>query len=317
MEDQKPLVSIIILAYNSREHLPGLFASLQQQTYSALEIIVVDNASVDDTVDWVKNNAQYDLLIENPKNEWFSKGNNIAVRKAKGEYILFCNDDIVLTDDCIEKLVEECISDRSIGMVGVKLLKLQDHFKFDSAGIELHKNFQAVNRGENEEDIQQYDTAEDVFGITGALMMVSREALDKTRYNDEFFDEDFVAYKEDVDLSWRMHQSGYRVRYYPDAVAYHARTIQKTDLQQRSTQSPIIRGYSYRNHWWMLIKNMTAGDFVRSAWRFLPYELVKFAYICIIEWPTLRYVPQLLKGLVIMRRKRSVINNMSIWKWIK
>ncbi|MDP3971190.1 MAG: glycosyltransferase family 2 protein [bacterium] len=319
---RQPLVSIIVLSYNSKKHLPALFTSLAAQTYSDIEIIVVDNDSQDGTVEWIEGQSilQPTNLIANKTNEWYAKGNNQGIKVAKGDYVIFCNDDVVLKNNHVELLVEVFKKQPDAGMVGGKLLKLtkqDDQSIVDSAGLIMERSRNVLNRGENDIDKGQYDLMEEVFGITGALMMVSRHAIESVKYGDNFFDADFIAYKEDVDASWRMHRAGFQVWYQPQAVAYHARTIQKTSLASRSNKPAIIRGYSYRNHIWTLIKNEDLKSFILDSWAIIPYEFVKLFYVLIREWSTLSYILETIKGIPKMRAKRVSSNKQSIRQWIQ
>lgn len=305
------LVSCIILTYNSRSHLPTLLQSIRDQKYPRIEVIVVDNASSDDTISYLKTQQilPIDQLICNSTNEWFARGNNRGIHNAHGEYIFVCNDDVVLTPTFLEILAQYLDSHPTCGMIGGKLLKLhgseyRGEQLIDSAGLMRHRSYRMVNRGEQVVDHGQYDRAEEVFGITGAAMLLRREALEAVRYNNEYFDEDFIAYKEDCDLSWRIRRLGFTIWYEPKAVAYHARSVQQRSLQGRKNISQIVRAYSYRNHLWMLIKNIRVGEFFISIPWILPYECGKLAYILVAEWSTLRTVSTILHGIQRMIAKR-------------
>lgn len=307
-------VSIIILTYNSLEHLPDLFQSIAVQTHPDIELIVIDNASQDGTVAWLKQQTmlKLDHLVCNPTNVWFAKGSNQGIILASGEFILLCNDDVILEAKYIAKLVLRMHKDAQCGLAGGKILKLtktNGQSIVDSAGLESAWSGRVVNRGENRPDIGQFDQPEEVFGITGAVMLLRRSALESIRYqdktHDEYIDEDFVAYKDDVDVSWRLERAGYTIWYEPAAVAHHARTIQQTDLAQRHIKPSIIRAYSYRNHIWLLVKNLSFTDFILRAPWMLPYEFAKFLYICVAEWSTVKIIPQLISKLPTIWRKRS------------
>lgn len=304
-----PVVSLVILTYNSARHLPALFKSVREQSYQLLEVIVVDNASSDGTVAWLQQQTILPNvhLVLNAKNVWFAQGNNQGISQATGEYVYICNDDIVLTPTAIERLTQRMQHDAAIAMVGGKMLKLingQPSHVIDSTGIVLHRSGRTVNRGEQEADTGQFDQAQPMFGITGAGMLLRRSALERVQHGaGEYFDNEFVAYKEDCDLSWRLHRAGYQVWYEPSAMIYHARTIQHTSLAGRSDKSKLIRAMSYRNHWWMLMKNLTGWEWLTRLPWLLPYECAKLAYTCVREWSTLRFVPQTLRGFSRMRRK--------------
>lgn len=326
-----PLVSFIILSYNSRKHLPALFESLAKQSYQSIEYIIVDNASSDETIEWINHQSIIPITkcIANTTNEWFAKGNNHGVRFAQGEFIVFCNDDMILDPECISRLMKTMLADTTIGLIGAKLLKLTSEEvekgelmeiadrTIDSAGILLHRSYRANNRGENEIDRGQYNTPQEIFGITGALMLVSRKAFKAIQYDNEFFDEDFIAYKEDVDVSWRMHRAGFTVYYQPEALAFHARTVQNVALVNRKNTTEIVRAYSYRNHLWTIYKNSSLPELLRYSLWIVPYEICKFVYILIAEWTSLKQLPTIIKGLARMKRKRvQVAKNYSLQLWI-
>lgn len=326
-----PLVSFIILSYNSRKYLPALFESLAKQSYQSIEYIVVDNASSDGTVEWINHQSIIPITkcIANTTNDWFAKGNNHGAQAAQGEYIVFCNDDMMLDPECVSRLIKTMQADTTIGLIGAKLLKLTTaevekgelmviaDRTIDSAGILLHRSYRANNRGENEIDRGQYDVSQEIFGITGALMLVSRNAFKAIQYNDEFFDEDFIAYKEDVDVSWRMHRAGFTVFYQPEALAFHARTVQNVTLVNRKNTAKIVRAYSYRNHLWTIYKNSSLQEFLRYSLWIVPYETCKCMYILIAEWASLKQLPTFIKGLARMKRKRvPAVKNYSLQLWI-
>lgn len=319
----KLLVSIIILTYNSQRHLPALFTSLAKQTYQPLEIIVVDNASHDTTVLWIQEQTILKIkhLIANTTNDWYCKGNNAGIAVATGEYILFCNDDVTLEPNFVERLVQTMQTDETIGMVGGKLLRLTKRDSYpilDTAGLTMYRSRRVVNRGENEVDQGQYNTTEEVFGISGAVMMVSKKAITLVQHNNQFFDEDFIAYKDDVDVSWRMRLAGFKIMYVHNAVGYHARSIQHGTLDQRLVKPEIIRGYSYRNHLWTVIKNETGKTFFSACPWIIVYELSKFLYLLVREPSTLRYLSQVFKKWHSMRAKHiHPAMNYSLQPWIQ
>lgn len=320
---QNPLVSIIILTYNSQRHLQTLFTSLAKQTYQPIEIIVVDNASQDTTVNWIQQQTilKIDQLIANTTNDWYCKGNNAGIRVAKGEYILFCNDDVALEPTFVQHLVKTMVADATIGMAGGKLLKLTKSSEqpiIDTAGLIVYRSRRVINRGENEIDQGQYNETKQVFGISGAVMMVSRKAISLVQNKGQFFDEDYVAYKDDMDVSWRMHLAGLKIVYVHNAVGYHARTIQHSTLGQRTTKPQIIRGYSYRNHLWTLIKNETWSTFLLAAPWIITYELSKFAYLLIRERATLAYITQVVgKWRVIRAKHIHPATDYSLRPWVQ
>ena len=311
MPNQTPRLSVVILTYNSLTHLPGLLQSLAAQTYQPLEVVVVDNASADDTVNWITEQTIIPIkLISNSKNVWFASGNNQGIAECSGDYIFICNDDTQLAPNCLTELAQVLNQQPHVAAVGPKLLKLMDGKPttvIDSAGLQQFRSGRTINRGEQEADVGQFNQAEVVFGLTGAGVLFRRSALDQVKHSaTEYFDHDFVAYKEDIDLAWRLQRAGFTNWYQPTAVMYHARSIQQTGLTGRLQKPAIIRAYSYRNHWWLLIKNLSLGQWLKRAVWLLPYECAKLGYALLRDWPTLAMIPQTLMGIPTMLRKRYV-----------
>lgn len=300
-------VSIIILTYNSRDNIELLLTSIKNQTFQDFEIIVIDNASQDKTVQFIKENYPKIKIIVNTENYWFAKGNNIGIRQARGEYILICNDDVKLDSNCLQYLVDDLNNDLEIGAITGKILRLTDDSEYsivDCAGLKKTLCRKYINIGENQPDLGQFDDYKSIFGVSGAFLVARKQALENVKYENEYFDEDFIAYKEDIDLSYRLRKKGWKIIYEPKAVIWHKRSTKKDDL--RKNKNKLIKAYSYRNHLWVLIKNEKPiyGIFI------LPYELMKFIYIAIFEPYTLKFFLKSLKDLKkIIQKRHAVINN--------
>lgn len=295
-----PKVSIIILTYNSRLHLEDLFSSIKKQSFTDYEVIVVDNNSSDDTVNFIKNNYSDVKLIINSDNYWFSKGNNIGIRQASGEYVLISNDDIKLHENFLEILINSMDQDSKIGAICGKTLKLTDDKNYsilDGVGIKTNIFRRFSNIGENQPDKGQFDAKKQVFGVSGALALYRKTALEQVKYKDQYFDEDFIAYKEDIDLSYRLRAKNWKILYEPKAIAWHKRSIQKSSLKDRQQKNKLIKALSYRNHWWVLIKNEPVSKLILLAPFILSYELLKFIYILFFEFYSLKFCLQSLKKI--------------------
>lgn len=283
----QPLVSVILLNYNSLKYLSGQsflqknMECLQKQTYcDAMEIVVVDNASTDGSPEYIEKNYPAIELIRNQKNLGFSAGNNIGAKNSKGEYVLFLNQDVFLEPNYIERIVEFLeASPKAAGAMGKLLrfnsLKQENTSIIDSLGIVIFKNGRAVERGELEEDGGQYNENSEVFGISGAASVFRRTALEDVKVMEEYFDENFFMYKEDIDLSWRLRLLGWSLWCVPQAKAYHARTSGGTgkggsylahfwDFVKNERKKPdYVRGLSMKNQWLLLIKNLSSSQFFR------------------------------------------------------
>lgn len=289
----QPLLSVILLNFNSLRYLGGQsflqknMECLQKQTYcNAIEVVVVDNASTDGSPEYIEKNYPTIKLITNQRNLGFSEGNNIGIKNSKGEYVLFLNQDVFLEPNYIERIVEFLETNpKAAGAMGKLLrfnsLKQENTNIIDSLGIVIFKNVRAVERGELEVDLGQYNEIVEVFGISGAASIFRRTALEDAKVMEEYFDENFFMYKEDIDLSWRLRLSGWSLWCVPQAKAYHARTSGGTgksgsyvthflDFIQNEKKKPdYVRGLSMKNQWLLLIKNLSFSQF----FRWLPFIL--------------------------------------------
>lgn len=217
MNTNDPLVSVIIVNYNGRIFLEKCLASLSVQTYSAIEIIIVDNGSADDSVDYVKKEFPSVRLIICKENLGFAKGNNIGIKESKGELIATLNNDTEVVPEWIEKLVNVMNSDKNIGMCASKMLFMKNRGIINSTGLCISRSGACWDRGMSEYDIGQYDTIEDIFGPCAGAAMYRRAMFEEIG----LFDEDFYAYMEDTDLAFRGRLAGWKCIYVPDAIVYH------------------------------------------------------------------------------------------------
>ena len=212
--------------------------SLREAAYEPIEIILVDNASSDGTIEYVEKNFPKVTIVKNKENKGFSCANNQGIRIAKGEYILFLNADACISSDFLNVLIQGMEKDPGIGCAGGKIYKDKGEKILDSSGI-FFPCFKMgpYDRGEGEEDRGLYDNARFVFGITCACALYRRKCLDDIRIDNEYFDENYFAYYEDVDLSWRARIRGWKSLYEPKAIAYHRRrgkAIKDTPLFSRA-----------------------------------------------------------------------------------
>jgi GT2 family glycosyltransferase len=284
----KGLVSIIIATYNSEATLPDCLASIRNQDYRNYEIIIVDNGSTDGTLAAI--DPQETRLLKNKQNLGFSKANNQALAIAEGEFALFLNSDATIAPNFLSILLPYFERYRNLGAASAKILKpLNGSTRIiDSAGLLMeHWRLLPRNRGEGEIDRGQYDTTGSVFGVPGACALYRRAALESAASGREYMDEDFFAYYEDVDLSWRIRRRNWTVLYVPDAVSYHHR-------KGPDGKETFIQIKAFTNRYWCYLKNAHAADFLAYAPIAVPYEILRilkrFLYKpswirpCLAEW---------------------------------
>jgi|ETNmetMinimDraft_8_1059916.scaffolds.fasta_scaffold12356_3 GT2 family glycosyltransferase len=249
-----PLVSIIIPHYNGIEILSECLDSLKATTYPEIELLVVDNGSTDDSVDWVAKNHPDVRLIKNASNEGYAGGCNGGAQVAKGELLVFLNNDTVQEEGWIEPLVETLQSDSDVAAVQPKILNYFERDLFDYAGGSggaMDLLCFPFARGRlfltQEKDMGQYDDETDIFWASGSAFMVRRSDFEVAGR----FDELFFAHQEEIDLQWRLHLMGRRSRVNPKSVVYHknavtlpAQSLNKQYLNHRNSMLMLLSNYS-------------------------------------------------------------------------
>jgi GT2 family glycosyltransferase len=264
------MVSVLITTYNSAAFLKPCLDSLAAQTYRPLEIIVVDNASTDDTRQALERFGVIDKVILNSKNLGFAAAQNQAIRAASGVWLLSLNPDAVLSPDFIREMVAAAELDSRVGSVSGKLLRgprdqsVELARIIDSTGIYFTPSLRHLDRGAEESDNGQYPRVEYVYGASGAAALYRRTMVEDISVKGEFFDEQFFAYREDADVAWRAQLMGWKCIYTPKAVAWHVRRV----TPERRGHLPIeINWHSVKNRFLMRAKNISWPLYLRF---FLP-----------------------------------------------
>ncbi|MBK8550805.1 MAG: glycosyltransferase family 2 protein [Ignavibacteria bacterium] len=212
------MISIVIPNYNGAEHLKVCFESLRDQTYRDHEIILIDNNSKDDSVKFTEENFPEVRIIKLNYNSGFAKAVNEGIRNSKGEYVLLLNNDTECKNDFLAEMISGFKS-IDTGSVACKMLNFYERNMIDDAGDFIKLKGSPYSRGNGQEDKGQFDKEEYIFGACAGAAIYKKEVFEKAGY----FDEDFFAYYEDVDMSFRMQSAGYKCFYNPKAICYHKR----------------------------------------------------------------------------------------------
>lgn len=310
MNHSGPAVAVTIVTYNSAKYIRKCLEHVFGQEYPQMEVVVVDNASADDTLAEVNAFKDRIRIIRNQQNKGFAGGQNQAIAACSADWVLTLNPDVRLNPDFIAKAVSAGERDSAIGTVCGKLLAMEGNFEipespvFDSTGICMTTNFRHLDRGSRMPDDGSFDKPEFVFGATGAAALYRRKMIDDITIGGEFFDHDFFAYREDADVAWRAQLFGWRCLYLPDAVAYHVRSVLPSS--RRSNPSN-INMHSVKNRFLLRIKN-TTGDLYRRNWLAVTLRDALVIGGCLLrEWPSLRAFPMLLRALPRTWAKRREI----------
>lgn len=220
-------VSIIIVSYNAGKFLKPCLKSVFENK-APKEVILVDNASKDDSVDIVKNNFSKVKIIQNDKNVGFASACNQGIEIMKGDYALLLNTDVILKGDSLKKMVSFMNNNRDVGVMGVKLVNEKGELTYSCKRFQTFTNvflrrtfFGAIFKKQIDDYLMKdYDhkTVKEVDWISGACMLIRKNALK----NVGFFDPKFFLYVEDMDLCYRVKKEGvYRVIYNPALRAIH------------------------------------------------------------------------------------------------
>lgn len=219
------------------------------------------------------------VLLENEHNTGFAPAHNQAIAGTTTDYVLVLNPDLVLAPDYISKLIARMEADSRIGSATGKLLLKADHSLVDSTGLRMNKARRAFDRGAGE-PADQWNESGEVFGVSGAAAMYSRRMIEDISVEGEFFDADFFAYKEDVDVAWRAELFGWKAYYDAEALGYHERGWKTSG---RSGKAMFIKRISYINRYKMIYKNESSRTLLLTLLNSLPYEIAAHGYSLLRE----------------------------------
>jgi GT2 family glycosyltransferase len=261
-------VCVTLVTYNARQYIEPCLESILQQSYSPLEVVVVDNASMDGTRGVL---ARYENVIRvsyNNSNIGFAAAQNQAIARSSSDWVLVLNPDVVLAPDFVEHLMAGTSMDPRVGTICGRLLAIGRDLKIpnkpliDSAGLYFTPAMRHFDRGWHEPDDGRFRQMEYVFGASAAAAIYRREMIADISDGRNFFDPDFFAYREDADVAWRAQLLGWRCLYVPSAVGHHVRTVNPVNRHQVPA---VLNMHSVKNRFLMRVKNMTSGLY-RKFW---------------------------------------------------
>lgn len=261
------LVSVTLVTYNSGRFIKRCLESALEQNYRLKEIVVIDNASTDGTVDILEQFEDRCRVHYNEENIGFAAAQNQAIAMSRGQWVLTLNPDVLLLPNFIQALVDAAQCDERIGTVCGKLLTMSPHFeipvraKVDSTGIYFNPMLRHLDRGSQQIDNGHYLNYEYVFGATAAAALYRRSMIEDISVDGEFFDSDFFVYREDADVAWRAQLLGWKCLYVPFARGYHVRKVLPGN---RHALPPEINMHSVKNRFLMRIKNISADLYRRN-----------------------------------------------------
>jgi GT2 family glycosyltransferase len=224
-QERRPMVSVIILNYNGRQYLHKLFYSLNRQSLLAFEIVFVDNASSDDSVNLVKQlsknlrNGVSVKIIKNDRNFGYCKGNNIGASVAKNEteYLVFLNNDTYVDTDWLRTLVQVAKLDNTVGAVGSRIVNvLKSSFSTIALACDSYAQTDCINVPIGYEQ-KPSDANLKFFYCSGASFLIPKDVF----WEVGGFDEALFMYHDELDLCWRIRLYGYKVAFASSSICYH------------------------------------------------------------------------------------------------
>lgn len=275
MNAAKTNIAVAILNWNGLELLKSYLSSVVKYSTEAT-VYVIDNASTDASIDYFKKNFPEVQLIIHSKNLGFAGGYNTALDILTEDYVILLNSDVIVKSAWIKPLISALEQDSSLAVVQPKIKSLKQPKKFEYAGAAggyIDRFGYPFCRGrlfdELEEDHGQYETVTDIFWASGACFAVKRSLFNQVGG----FDNDYFAHQEEIDLCWRFHNTGYKVRYIPQSEVFH---LGGGSLAYQNPQKTYL---NFRNSLNNLIKNAPSPVFILLVARFLMDSFAALLYL--------------------------------------
>ncbi len=294
--------TVAIINYGQDDLVSGCLSSIHRQSVRPTNIFVVDNSGHLRAETLATEGV---FLLNNRRNLGYSGGCNLALNLCHTEYLLVMNPDVLLEPDYAEHLLAYMDRQREVAALSGLLLRYDfDNDRrtniIDSAGIEGTRTGRFSDRGQGIEWKNQYLSAP-VFGVSGAAAFFRTAALQTVAVDGEVFDEDMLAYKEDIDIAWRLNSVGWVCMIVVEAIAYHGRAAGGSVVGwrgrrvERLQHSLIARRLAFKNQFLLLLKNGNRRDL--DCFRTLLRQLIIVVYICVFEPTVLGIVPKLIRQI--------------------
>ncbi len=309
------MVSVIIVNFNGARFIKNCILSVLNNTAVSFEIIVVDNASGDKSLEILKQNFSTEkklrlIFLKTNKGPAFAR--NLGVKKSRGTYLVFLDYDTFVSKNWLKQTIELLKRDQRIGGGQLKILRMSQKNIYDSAGEKFTSFGFLSERARGSKDNRQFDRVENIFSGKGAGMVVKKNIFKKVGG----FDEDYFMYWEEPDLSWRIWLFGYRFVFLPKDKIWHAYvTKEKNDHYYQKSQ---VIYYGCRNTITTLIKNLEKKNLIKI----LPLHILSWLMLSFMFLIQLKLAKSffIIKGVAwnfvhlrqILKKRRLVQKNRTI-----
>ena len=264
-------VSVVIPNFNGIAFLDSVLASLEGQTLSNFEVILVDNGSTDGSCSFVTANYPWVHLIELSENFGFCGAVNAGIRAAKAPYVLLLNNDTEVKEDFVEEMLAAIRRHKNAFSCGARMVQYHDRDKLDDVGNYYCALGWSFARGRGK-DIHAYETEDRIFSACAGAAIYRKKILEKIGY----FDEEHFAYLEDTDIGYRARIYGYENWYAPKAIVYHVGSG-----TSGSRYNQLKTRYSSRNNIYLIYKNMPLLQIILNLPFLVAGFLVKFLFFAV------------------------------------
>jgi GT2 family glycosyltransferase len=298
-----PSVAVCIVTWSSAADLPGCLESVGRLEHRPLEVVLVDNASPDGSLDVARAHAPNIpfAAVGLEENLGFAGGMNAALARTTAPFVLTLNADARPTPEFVTRLLARMAQPRmKVGAVTGRLVRPDG--KLDACGMRLTSTWRHLDRGSGEEDRGQFPVPERVFGATGAASLFRRAALDDVAVDGEVFDPRFHSFREDAELCFRLRERGWEVLYEPAARCEHRRLNLP---ERRSQMSADVNCHSLKNRYLLRLYHQTGGNFLRTLAPALARDFQALGWVLLRErtsLPAYSWLWQNRRDLLLRRR---------------
>jgi len=314
----RPAVAVCIVTHNSAADLPGCLEAVERLEHRPLEIVVVDCASADGSLEAARRSAPAASegipfqAVGLTENAGFAGGMNAAFGLTSAPFVLTLNADARPAADYVSRLLAlaEAHPDLRAGAVTGRLVRPVDPIgaggvrRLDACGMRLIRSWRHLDRGSGEEDRGQFSVPERVFGATGAATLFRRAALDDAAVEGEIFDSRFHSFREDAELCFRLRERGWEILYEPAAVTEHRRFNLP---ERRSAMPPLVNYHSLKNRYLLRLYHQTAGNLLRTLVPALLRDTAALGYVVLRERSSLAAYAWLWRHRAEILRRRRII----------
>ena len=321
MSDSNLAIAVCIVSHNSALDLSSCLDAVGRQTLSPYEIVLVDSASTDDSVETADRSMPSDIpsqLIELDENLGFAGGANRAIQESEAPYVLLLNPDTIPDPEFLQNLAKRVLSseDLRLGAIAGRLVRATNppaSARLDACGMILLPTWRHLDRGSAQEDRGQFMNPERVFGATGAASLFVREALDDVAFGSDVFAPEFHSFREDAELCFRLQERSWITVYEPTAQCIHRRQVTP---DRRREIPPEINYHSLKNRYLLRAYHQDFANFLITFLPTLVRDVLAFFWVISLERTSLPAYSWLwLQRGNIWKRRRQIQSRRSCSSW--